>query len=88
MSTPNHDTELEEILKSYAYIRDDELGEDKFGGHFDIRKSTAAINTYLYKQTLELIGQDLGPEHYPAGQIYDALKSELRKAAAERWGQE
>jgi hypothetical protein len=43
-----------------------------------------AINTYLYKQTLELIKNNVA---YPElKSMIDADK--LRQAAAERWGQE
>lgn len=97
MSTPNHDTELEEILEDFAFETDGEFdcGHD---GTFDVPKTVAALHTYLYKQTLEDIGQDeeeliTGRDGLEVWEDYEAVirnafRAQLRKAAAERWGQE
>jgi hypothetical protein len=46
----------------------------------------AAFHTYLYRQTLELIGEDYDADTPELDEV-DEYKAQLRKAAAERWGQ-
>lgn len=81
MSTPNHDTELEEIKTLLAKL----LLPTTM-----LNQQIAALNTYLYEQTLELIPEDF--PNPPLGDFWNVgqnqLKAQLRKAAAERWGQE
>lgn len=106
MSTLNHDTELEEILLHYRSMVA-ELVQDRHSHGITTEQlrvaddqAKSALNTYLYKQTLELIGPDKEPEYGVAklgnqaqitgniSAVYNSIKEELRKAAAERGGQE
>jgi hypothetical protein len=93
MSTPNHDTELEEILldkymkiasQFYYEGSDEETERTKYGPEYIKEEMLPALHTYFYKQTLELIKNNVA---YPElKSMIDADK--LRQAAAERWGQE
>lgn len=91
MSTLNHDTELEEILMKAQGVTPSIDSVNAWGIR---QEAKAALNTYFYEQTLELIGEDelqIGSGAaklvgVPASQR-DALRAQLRKAAAERWGQ-
>jgi hypothetical protein len=92
MSTLNHDTELEEIdeMLLLALMKADITPGTGLIG-YNIKLPDDALNnlkvtlhTYLYKQTLELIKNNVA---YPElKNMIDADK--LRKATAERWGQE
>jgi hypothetical protein len=118
MSTLNHDTELEEILRLHrALVLDANAVQDSPSRILATIKADDnakyALNTYLYKQTLELIGPDIpliynGKPVQPGDKVdidmqfhngkmiaefiqdngKNVLKTHLRKAAAERWGQE
>lgn len=98
--TPNHNTELEEILQKLwddAQTDEAELHDESYSLPDDmtVEKARAVINTYFYKQTLELIGEDYkqDPLGIPLQQDLERYaknleKAQLRRAAAERWGQE
>lgn len=100
--TPNHNTELEEILQKLwddAQTDEAELHDESYSLPDDmtVEKARAVINTYFYKQTLELIGPDLLPDvqlgtnafvYSGAAVALNDRNAQLRKAAAERWGQE
>lgn len=100
MSTPNHNTELEEILQKLwddAQTDEAELHDESYSLPDDmtVEKARAVINTYLYQQTLELIPKDwpvdTNEDKSPLMTFNKARNSayaEVRRAAAERWGVE
>lgn len=79
---PNHNTELEELVRDIMKVP------------YSKHNAKSAINTYLYKQTLELIPKDWpvdsNKDRSPLMTFNKARNSayaEMRRAAAERWGQ-
>lgn len=83
MTTLNHDTKLEEILTQF---KQQVLSKDTGHGY---EQTMLDLSTYLYKQTLELIGPNLNNIKGSALKTWmNNYRDQLRKAAAERWGQE
>lgn len=50
--------ELEGILKRYAHIDDSEVGEDKFGGHFDLKKAEKSLLAW-HRESLEELANEI-----------------------------
>lgn len=93
MSTLNHDAELEEILDELQAQVEDGYAQPVNGWTTLKQEAKAAIHAYFYKQTLELIGlMELMKLNEPGFNndvvARNGLRTQLRKAAAERWGQE
>jgi hypothetical protein len=77
-------SKITDILLAYASINDDELGEDKFGGHHDTKQAEQAI--------LALIAEPLKDEEITRiDRITDAdlpkeARNQLRAEIRERLG--
>ena len=46
---------IAEILLAYASVNDEELGEDKFDGHYDLKIATQALNQLILQERINQI---------------------------------